>query len=96
MLGHSKKREAIRECKRLWKAIEKSGLGKEDFLKSKEGKVWRDKQYINDCPLCDLTCFKCCDCLLIKQYDENCYDLGFGDINKPSQGWLNTIKGLKE
>ena len=49
------KREAIRECKRLWKQIEKSGLSKLDFLHLKDSSVWRKKDYLHNCPLCELT-----------------------------------------
>ena len=45
-LGHSWKREAIRECKRLWREIGKSGLSKETFFDSKLGNSWNKKHYV--------------------------------------------------
>jgi hypothetical protein len=68
------KREVIRECKKLWKEIEKSGLGKSYFLKTPAGLSWEDKGYNNDCPLCNeyhpymTGKVGCGRCPLVKQY----------------------------
>jgi hypothetical protein len=110
MLGHSKKREAIRECKRLWKAIEKSGLSKVDFLNTIDGEIFKDKNYRAGCPLCDYSmqkgigfltyrskdCKKYCP--LIEQYGHGCIALGYGENSSwiPTKKWLDKIYGLKE
>jgi hypothetical protein len=103
MLGHSKKREAIRECKRLWRAIENSGeKSKYDFLYSKEGKIWLDKNLKWDCPLCNFSNIKQRDdknclnnCPLVKQYGLDCCELGWND-DRFTPEWLEKIYGLKE
>ena len=83
--------EAIRECIKLWDEIKKSGKSKFDFLFSPDGKVWRDKDYENDCPLCEVAFDDCSNCPLIVQYDKGCrYD----SLCKPS--FFETIRGLKE
>ena len=96
------KREAIRECKRLWKGIGKSGQNKQGYIRAKG---LRDK-YLLDCPLCEYAKKKssiyylvnCEKCPLPprKKMDFRCYELGFDDELPPSQEWLNVIKGLKE
>ena len=87
------KREAISECKRLWEEIEKSGKDKYEFLNSPDGKKWLDKDYQDDCPLCEYAGGTACDrCPLRIQYGKGCYDLGFND-DKP--GWFEAVRGLK-
>lgn len=96
--------EAIQECKKLWKEIEESGVSKEIFIiRSKQGKVWRNKKYVNDCPLCNYAYvfFNCPKCPLVEQYGEvtdtnKCYELGFEDSEIPSKEWLTYIYNLKE
>ena len=47
--------QAIRECKELWEEIEKSGLSKDKFFDTEQGKLWEKKKYNYNCPLCELT-----------------------------------------
>ena len=89
------KREAIRECKRLWKEIGKFGKDKDDFLESPAGEKWLDKDYQNDCPLCEYARGKGCEfCPLYTQYDKGCYELNF-EANPPTQ-FIKAVMGLKE
>lgn len=92
------KREAIRECKKLWEKIERSGLSKYVFLGTKAGKKWVGKSYHSDCPLCEFAfgdnrkgCYP--NCPLIQQYDKSCLELGY-DSN--SARFFEAVKGLKE
>lgn len=97
------KREAIRECKRLWKEIEKSGLGKYDFLDSPAGTKWVDKNYKLDCPLCEYAlsnsgkhsknCVR--DCPLYLQYDMGCDDLQYEDA-PGNRFFFGAVRRLKE
>ncbi len=88
------KREAIRECKRLWKEIGKSGLRKGSFLCSPAGKKWLDKGYQDNCPLCE--CFCCRTCPLMTQYGKGCFELGYQLVGHGSTRFLDRVKGLKE
>ncbi len=88
------KREAVHECKKLWKAIEESGLTKYGFLNSPEGQVWRNKHYIGNCPLCE--CYNCRSCPLIIQYGKECIYLGFDDHGPCDKEWFKAIRDLKE
>jgi hypothetical protein len=103
MLGHSLKREAIRECKRVWKAIFNSGLSKAAYINSKEGKFWRDKNYKFDCPLCNyakavrMDDFNCrTRCPLQIQYHNTCLNLSWSLDKLPSEKWLEAVNGLRE
>ena len=90
------KREAIRECKRLWKEIEKSGLTKYGFLNSPDGKKWKDKDYQAYCPLCEYTGrWNCWRCPLMVQYGETCTHLGFNDSGLSTPDWFDAVRGLK-
>ena len=92
------KRESIRECKRFWKQVKRSGLSKDDFLDTPEGKAWEDKAYGNDCPLCEYAGkrYEGCDvCPLKAQYSKECYALGFRE-DSWSDEFYAKIKGLKE
>ncbi|KKN76945.1 hypothetical protein LCGC14_0365970 [marine sediment metagenome] len=93
------KREAIRDCKRFWKAVEKSGLSKDEFLLTPEGKVWEAKDYMNTCPLCEYGTGKeddCGKCPLKTQYGKDCYELGYVFVVRCPPRWFKAIKGLKE
>ncbi|KKN78470.1 hypothetical protein LCGC14_0350020 [marine sediment metagenome] len=89
------KREAIRECKGLWKEIERSGKSKWEFLESPAGKKWKDKDYTSDCPLCEYSDGDCDKCLLLIQYGEDCYDLGYEDDRLNSPSFFEAVRGLK-
>lgn len=89
---------SIEECKKLWADVEASGLSKQDFLKSKAGRKWREKAYLGNCPLCQYDHERKGDCLLCpleQQYAKGCFDLGFLEKAIPIPEWLNAIKGLK-
>lgn len=103
------KREAIRECKRLWKEIEESGLSKREFFTTREGSYWRTKGYRADCPLCEYTLQRglhrkeelgrtLCEsyCPLCKQYGDHCLDLGFKGHDKHEPRFIEAIMKLKE
>jgi len=75
---------AIYQCKRIWKDIEASGLNKFRFLETSAGSKWCRKSYINNCPLCEYVkpsysgnvgCIE--KCPLMKQYGEDCNELGY-------------------
>ena len=96
--------EAINQCKKLWREIEKSGLGKEDFLlETEEGEKWNEQGLANDCPLCEYSSawLSCRSCPLPKEKDKayrlahRCYGLGFTDDCPPNKEWLAIIKALK-
>ena len=96
------RKEAIRECKKLWADIEASGFTKDAFLGTDEGVKWSEKNYKNDCPLCDYAkrgrigvYAGCVKCPLIKQYRKTCYDLGFYDFRHCGPEFYGFIKGLK-
>ena len=94
------KREAIRECKRFWKAVVKSGLDKHRFIYSnEERREWKSKGYRNDCPLCQYTwgskkssCYKSCP--LVLQYEEHCIHMKYD--TDPNFFYNTYVKGLKE
>ncbi len=97
------RRTAIRECKQLWGEIEKSGLGKLEFLDSPDGEKRRAKDYLNHCPLCELSWgYRCKSCPLVTQLgakrtkndDPPCYSLGFND-EEPSPAFWANVKKLK-
>ena len=91
------KREAIRECKRMWKEIVKSGLSKYGFLSTQAGEKWRDKGYRVDCPLCQYAWVSshgnCNSCPLKVQYGRFCISL---DYETDPKGFYEYVKGLKE
>jgi len=94
------KREAIRECKRFWGEVIKSGLSKYRFLLwTDSGKKWWDKGYNSECPLCQYVfgepSDKECDthCPLMLQYDMDCVELGYASDPK---AFYEYVKGLKE
>ncbi|KKM93466.1 hypothetical protein LCGC14_1208170 [marine sediment metagenome] len=94
------KRESIRECKRLWKEIKKSGLGKVDFLSSYENSNWVKKKYRSSCPLCEYQGVRqlyplCPRCPLVKQYGTDCFGLGYSKYGS-SPEFFKAIRGLKE
>ena len=96
------KKQAIKECKELWVEIKRSKLSKDDFLETEDGKKWVDKDYYQDCPLCQYVYQKdnfkdyCASCPLCIQYKgAGCYDLGYDSLETTTK-WLNVIKGLKE
>jgi len=101
MISKLTKREAIRECKRLWKEIEKSGLTKYGFLNSPDGKKWKGKGYWGNCPLCEYTkqvtkgLPRCSICSLVTQYGKRCRELGFDDHGHSLPEWFKAIRGLK-
>jgi hypothetical protein len=90
--------EYIKECKEEWRTIKASGLSKEDWLDTDEGKVFKAKGYKNNCPLCEgfFNYFMCKDCPLMKQYGDDCGGLGFDDNRIPRDEWFEAIEGLEE
>ncbi len=91
------KREAIRECKELWKEIEESGKTKYGFLGSPSGKKWRDKDYRSSCPLCEYSGSNCTKCPLITQYGKMCAQLGFKTYGHTPglPEFYEAVRGLK-
>ncbi len=98
------RRESIRECKRLWKEIEKSGLDKYGFLHSPAGEKWWCKEYDHDCPLCEYVLGqgyngetrRCVThCPLHQQYGKGCALLRY-DFTPADPQFFEAIKGLKE
>ena len=91
-------KQAISECKKLWNEIEASGLSKFDFLASPEGKVWKDKNYRADCPLCgyarSFNSTQCSPCPLIQKYGRGCFALGYRISLLANKEWLEAIRGL--
>jgi len=93
------KREYIRECKRLHKEIERSGLSKFGFLETPAGKKWWDKDYEALCPLCEYTASKesdCDDCPLVLQYGKDCLSLGYSGLKISAPEWFEAVRNLKE
>ena len=97
------KKEYIVECQKLWSEIKTSGKSKRDFLLTPEGKVWLDKEYMDDCPLCEYDNKQfpqgkvyhfCSRCPLEKKYDKGCSDLGYNPYLPPTEEWLEAINGL--
>lgn len=96
--------EAIAECKKLWAAIEKSGLSKSAFLDTEEGKAYRDKGYWAECPLCEYatsSClaagglYSCTPCPLLTKYGKRCKDLGYDvPTSKATEEFFAAVKGL--
>ena len=91
------RKEAVRECKLLWEEIEESGLSKLNFLASPAGVKWFDKEYQDNCPLCNYVADKIgCDmCPLVKQYGKRCGELGYGS-NPPDPEFFETVRNLEE
>ena len=98
------KAEAIRECKLLWLEIQELEMSKQGFLDTPAGEKWRQKEYHNDCPVCqyvgevyieDGTEDDCLPCPLVLQYDKNCYQLGFREW-MPCPDFWSAAAGLKE
>ncbi len=95
-------KDAISECKKLWEEIRLSGLSKYKFLGSPAGKVWVDKHYKNDCPLCEYQETKseniittCQFCPLVTKYDRFCGILGFNIFwGTATDQWYEAVKGL--
>ncbi len=94
------KNESIRACKKMWEEIERSGLGKWDFLETPRGGKWKDKGYRADCPLCEYADSvgdgSCLACPLLTQYGRNCSGLGFRAISPSKASFFEAVKGLKE
>ena len=92
------KREAIKQCKLLWKEIEESGLSKNDFFDTPEGKKWAEKGYDCNCPLCEYAfdfMDDCLKCPLVIQCGKKCYGLGFKEGVVSSPSFFKSIRGLK-
>lgn len=103
------KKEAVKECKKLWKEIEESGETKYGFLfDSPTGKKWIDKNYSGYCPLCEYATalhkrrraaepeLKVCDvCPLVTQYGKKCVYLGFTDSGMSLPEWFEVVRGLR-
>lgn len=91
------KKKAVSECKKLWKEIEESGLGKEDFLRTLQGEKWLNKEYDSNCPLCDYVDgqeeVSCSCCPIYLQYDMSCSLLGYC-YSPPDKEWFDAVKGL--
>ena len=92
------KKQAIKECKALWEAIEKSGLSKWDFLKTDEGAKWKGKGWKGNCPLCEYASQirdgDCSDCPLLKKYKKLCPDLGYLEANVSTPEWFKAVREL--
>lgn len=96
------KKQAIKDCKELWKAIEKSGLSKSDFLRSEEGEVYDDRNYFGGCPLCEYTRVRdpenfpsCSTCPLVTKYSKRCDQLGYTIIGSTaSEEFFAAVRGL--
>jgi len=98
--GNMNKRQAIKECKELWREIEESGLSKTEFLRTPADEKWVNKDYWGDCPLCEYSQSKegmatCNHCPLVTQYGKNCYKLGFNDDKLSLPSFFKAIRGLK-
>lgn len=92
------KRTAIRECKKLWKEIEESGLSKDDFFDDPINVAWEEKQWMNYCPLCELHQDfpkRCPQCPLVKQIGMQCLTLGFYEDEICEPRWFEHIRKLK-
>jgi len=90
------RREAIRECKKLWEEIEKSRLSKMGFLNSPGGEKWWDKHYRGECPLCEYAfdlSNGCPKCPLVKQYGKDCFALGYSRFGR-SPSFFEAVRGL--
>ena len=90
------KRKAIAECKALWKEIEKSGLGKYEFLGSPAGQKWGMKEYQDNCPLCEYVNNNggCNVCPLTTQYNKGCTELKFSQAPDDPK-FFEAVRGLK-
>jgi hypothetical protein len=99
--------EYIRECKEVWRKIKASGLSKDEWLETEDGKMFLVSEYENDCPLCEgflnyskndkfSSSTSCRKCPLVEQYDGNCYDLGYNDDGNYPDKWFEAIEGLEE
>jgi len=98
------KKEAIAECKKMWKEIEKSGLSKTAFLfDSDAGKYWRMKNYRAGCPLCEYAAERagelkmlgrCQFCPLETKYHQSCFQLGFYPTAVHEPRFLEAVRNL--
>ena len=96
------KKKAIEECKKLWEEIEASGLSKNDFLdKTDGGKIWKDKDYDCDCPLCQYSIdvhigmgLRCLKCPLCEKYEKTCFELGFELDVRHKPIFIEAVRGL--
>ena len=89
------RRDAIRECKKLWGEIEASGLSKWAFLNAVGGQKWDAKEYSADCPLCHYSGVDCeGKCPLFLQLGDGCYELGFNDFD-PCPDFWEAVRKLK-
>ena len=94
---------SIRECKKLWVEIKASGLSKAGFLRTPQGAKWREKEHVDDCPLCafasqeeEKSLSSCTlTCPLVLQYKQDCYELGFSEYERNPQ-FFQAVEGLKE
>ncbi len=96
--------EAITECQKLWEAIKKSGLSKKDFLNTVEGRVYQDKNYWGECPLCEYatnSCVavnelrSCTPCPLLTKYGKLCSNLGYDVFTSTAtEEFFVAIRGL--
>lgn len=89
--------EATTECKELWEAIEKSGLSKDAFLDSKEGRAYEKvRHYAGDCPLCQYAgSSSCTACPLVVKYGTTCSKLGYNTASsKATKKFFAAVKGL--
>ena len=94
---------AIRECKKLWAEIKASGLSKDDFWVTPQGKKWQKKGHVSDCPLCAFASQRenprktpcTIKCSLGQQYKKTCFGLGFTENGRSPQ-FFQAVEGLKE
>ena len=87
--------QAIKECKELWAAIEESGLSKDDFLRTEEGKAYWKKDYAANCPLCEYAATVDCNCCpLITKYGKDCFSLGFRSVVRATEKFFAAVRGL--
>ena len=98
------KRQAIRECKKMWKLITKSCLGKYEWFKT-DASIPFSNKYMHDCPLCeytnnlrirsvntfDLACRPFCP--LYIQLNEGC--LGLNYMQEDTTEFYNALLKLK-
>jgi len=106
------RRQAIRECKKLWREIKASGRIKDVFLfHTPQGRHWLEKGYGSYCPMIQYhfsvsvktsphtdVCGRC----PLPQMQHGisnilrCVLLGYQPDNIPSPEWLAVVEGLKE
>ena len=81
------KKQAIKECKELWKRIYESGLQKHRYMETHEH---------TSCPLCEyvmqFSYLTCRHCPLITKFNKGCVELNyFGDA---TSFYLNYVSKL--